>query len=118
MPGKNKTSPLRLPVCVHGHTSNTRNVCSSIPQGLVLGPLLFLVYINFIGSKLSCTYEIFTDDMKLFASVACSPVSLHLKTDFSLQHGIDVLFKTYLSRGLHMKYEQGKVCSVMFFKKV
>ena len=59
-----------MQVSVHGHMSSTRDVYSGVPQGSVLGPLLFLVYINSIGSKLSCTYKIFADDLKLFASVA------------------------------------------------
>ena len=103
-----------MQVCVHGHTSSTRNVCSGVPQGSVLGPLLFLVYINFVGSKLSCTYKIFADDMKLFASVVRNPVSLHPSTDFSLQHDIDVLFKTSLSWGLHMNKAK---CAVLRFSR-
>ena len=103
-----------MEVCVHGHTSSTRNVYSGVPQGSVLGPLLFLFYINFIGSKLSCTYKIFADDMKLFASVARNSVSQHPETDLSLQHDIAVLLKTSLPWGLHMNKAK---CAVLRFSR-
>ena len=37
-------------------------VKSDIPQGTVLGPLMFLLHINDIGENISSTIQLFTDD--------------------------------------------------------
>ena len=54
-----------MQVCVKGLLSSQRKVLSGAPQSPVLGPLLFLIYINHIRAELSCPYEIFADDSKL-----------------------------------------------------
>ena len=103
-----------MQVSVHGHMSSTRDVYSGVPQGSVLGPLLFLVYINSIGSKLSCNYKIFADDLKLFASVAQNSCSPYPQSDQSLQCDIDVLFRTSVSWGLRMNTSK---CAVLRFSR-
>ena len=54
-------------VSVNNKLSSPNSVTSGVPQGSVLGPLLFLVYINFVASGLSCKYKIFADDLKIYA---------------------------------------------------
>ena len=111
-----------MQVFVHGHTSSPGNVYSGAPKCSALGPLLCFVYINFVGnlkqspnfvgSKLSCTYKVVADDIKLFASDAINIVSLQPETYFSLQHDTVILFKISLCRGLHMNKttRQGVQC--------
>ena len=85
-------------VSVSGHPSDSRPVLSGVPQGSVLGPLLFLIYINYIASEITCRYAMFADDLKLY---------LHLSTTQDptapspeLQHNIDTLCSISESWGL------------------
>ena len=45
----------RQQVVINGVCSDWINVKSGVPQGLVLGPLLFLLYVNDIPHTISCS---------------------------------------------------------------
>ena len=53
-------------VKVNGIASSWANVLSGIPQGSVLGPILFVIYINDIVDNLTGTAYLFADDMKIY----------------------------------------------------
>ena len=55
-------------VVVDGETSEELSVLSGVPQGSVLGPLLFLVYINEVSSQVSdgSFAVLFADDIALY----------------------------------------------------
>jgi hypothetical protein len=56
-------------VVINGDTSDPKVLECGVPQGSVLGPLLFLVYINDITDDLESECFIFADDTSLFETV-------------------------------------------------
>jgi len=59
----------RQRVCLNGHASSWAAVTSGVPQGSVLGPILFLIYINDLDSHIVSSILKFADDTKLFSTV-------------------------------------------------
>ena len=57
-------------VVIDGKMSESCDVSSGVPQGSVLGPLLFLIFINGIALGLNSTVRLLADDASL-----CRPVS-------------------------------------------
>ena len=53
-------------VVVDGEVPSFVKVTSGVPQGTVLGPLIFLLFINDIHENLDSTLRLFADDALLY----------------------------------------------------
>jgi len=69
-------------VCIDGFYSSTVRVISGVPQGSVLGPILFrpIIFINDVCDVTvgNTTCKLFADDIKLYASVDFNGISYYL----------------------------------------
>lgn len=78
-------------VCVDGVTSSILPVLSGVPQGSVLGPLLFIIYINDVATVISPTSDanMFADDIALYRVIKTTSDYVHLQEDInSVSHCI------------------------------
>ena len=60
-----------LKVSVNGECSEIKRVLSGVPQGSVLGPLLFVLFINDLPDNIKSNIKLFADDLKLIGNANC-----------------------------------------------
>ena len=70
-------------VMVEGVLSKEVDVISGVPQGTVLGPLMFLIYINNINQNIQSLVRLFADDCVLYRVIKSSEDCRHLQEDLN-----------------------------------
>ena len=100
----------RQVVAVDGVFSGATTVTSGVPQGSVLGPLLFLIYINEVSQlKLSegTSVTSYADDIMMYKPITCAHDYGKLQTD------INSIYNCISARSLTLNPEKCKylVCS-------
>jgi hypothetical protein len=68
-------------VRVRGELSEEVTVTSGVPQGSVLGPLLFLAYVNDIGRNIKPTFRFFADDCVIYRKITEVEDMINLQGD-------------------------------------
>ena len=53
----------------NGQCPNWSSVLAGVPQGSILGPLLFLIYINDLPDGLESSVKLFADNISMFSNV-------------------------------------------------
>ena len=95
-------------VSINNQLSDPLPVKSGIPQGSILGPLLFIIYINDLSSSISYSNLLkFADDVKCYRAICNSNDSLGLQLD------IDSLFQWSLDNKLSFNINK---CTVLQYK--
>ena len=72
-------------VCIDGAASEQCDVTSGVPQGSVIGPLMFIIYINDIGNKITqnTTIRLFADDALLYRKIKSHEDQVILQDDLN-----------------------------------
>jgi hypothetical protein len=90
----------RQKVVLPGGSSSWMNVTSGVPQGSILGPILFLLYVNDLPDCVNSTAKLFADDTKLYREII-DPDDCH---QIFLQNGNTARFSLYTeSRNIFFK---------------
>ena len=66
---------------------------SGVPQGTVLGPLLFLLYINDITNGINSEIRLFADDCILYRTITADSDSIQLQKDINSLHSWSVAWQ-------------------------
>ena len=73
-------------VVIEGKASDWVPVTSGVPQGIVLGPLLFLTFINDIPTGITSKLRLFADDCLMYRSISSPQDSVNLQHDIDRLH--------------------------------
>ena len=80
-------SERQQPVLLNGKCSAWRSITAGVPQGSLLGPLKFLIYINDLPASIHTTPYIFVDDVSLFHPIQNLSASTEtLNNDLSMNN--------------------------------
>lgn len=99
-------------VVVNGSKSVPSPVISGIPQGTVLGPVLFVIYINDLLDSISSGGLMFADDTKLYRKITARDDALQLQSDIAKLEDWSKLWQ------LHFNHDKCRVLTMGKFENI
>ncbi len=93
----------RQRVIVENGKSEWANVISGIPQGSVLGPTLFVIFINELSDVITSTFQIFADGTTIYRTVN------DIRDEILLQEDLNKLHQWSVKWQLKFKVKKCKV---------
>ena len=94
-------------VVINGATSEPVSVISGVPQGSVLGPLLFIIYVNALcelNLSSSCKLAMYADDLVLY-----KPITSECEW-FAFQQDITAILSGLMSIYCHSTFPYVNAC--------
>ena len=107
---QNYLSNRKQRVVLNGSHSYHSGIESGVPQGSVLGPLLFLIYINDLESNIKSSIKFFADDTMLFSVVKDPLISVN-----DLNHDLDTICRWAHSWKLEFNPDPTKQANEVLF---
>ena len=99
-------------VVLNGQISSWDLIRSEVPQVLVLGPLLLLIYINDLPHNILSTCKIFADNTSLF-----SHVSNKCKSQSEMNNDLQVISNWAIQWKIHFNPDPKKQAQEVYFSK-
>ena len=100
-------------VTLNGQNSEWRVIRAGVPQASILGPLLFLMYVNDLPQNLISTVKLFADDVSLF-SVVKNDVSLSAN---DLNHDLAMISNWSLQWKMSFNPDPSKQANEVLFSR-
>ena len=105
-----KTIKFHMMELVEGESSAEARVKSGVPQGSVLGPLLFLIFINDLSENTTSTVRLFADDCVMYRPIRHANDCEALQEDLNKLHDWEERWqlrfnatKCYILRATHAR---------------
>ena len=99
-------------VLLNGQCSNWQPILAGVPQGSILGPLFFLMYINDLPDGLKSNVKLFADDTSLFSVVKNKEESAS-----DLTNDLDMISKWAYNWKMSFNPDPGKPAQEVLFSR-
>ncbi len=108
-------------VVLEGISSSSINVTSGVPQGTVLGPLLFILYLNDLPNGISSQVRLLADDCILYREINTDEDRQSLQNDINIlckwESCWQMKFNVAKCYAMHVTHKKSPIQSTYFMNK-